>query len=103
MAVGAAVILVGLLLDRIRIFVPAWSVPPDQIHERWLTKIPGTIYPNVFDVLIMAGGISLVVLIIMLMTRVIPVLSVWQVQEFNLLAKPIKYIRGQATLIAKPD
>ena len=103
MAIGAAVILVGVLLDRIRIFVPAWSVPSDQIHDRWLTKIPGTVYPDLFDILIMAGGISLAVLIIMLMTRVIPVLSVWQVQEFNLLAKPIKYMRGHATLIAKPD
>jgi len=103
MAIGAAVILVGVLIDRIRIFVPAWSVPPDQIHEKWLTKIPGTVYPDIFDILIMAGGISLAVLIILLMTRVIPVLSVWQVQEFNLLSKPIKYVRGQATMIAKPD
>ena len=103
MAIGAAVILVGVLIDRIRIFVPAWSVPPDQIHQRWLEKIPDTIYPDVFDILIMAGGISLAVLIILLMTRVIPVLSVWQVQEFNLLSKPIKYVRGQVTQIAKPD
>ena len=103
MAIGASVILVGVLLDRIRIFVPAWSVPPDQIHEKWLTEIPDTVYPDVFDVLIMAGGISLAALIILLMTRVIPVLSVWQVQEFNLLSKPIKYMRGHATLVAKPD
>lgn len=103
MAIGSAVILVGVLIDRIRIFVPAWSVPPEQIHEKWLQKIPGTVYPDVFDILIMAGGISLAVLIIMLMTRVIPVLSVWQIQEFNLLSRPIKYIRGHATLVAKPD
>jgi len=103
MAIGSAVVLVGVLIDRIRIFVPAWSVPPDQIHEKWLTKIPDTVYPDIFDILIMAGGISLAVLIILLMTRVIPVLSVWQIQEFNLLSKPIKYIRGQATMIAKPD
>ncbi|MCZ6538994.1 MAG: polysulfide reductase NrfD [Chloroflexi bacterium] len=103
MAIGASVVLVGVLIDRIRIFVPAWSVPTDRIHEKWLTEIPDTLYPDVFDVLIMAGGISLAVVIIMLMTRVIPVLSVWQVQEFNLLAKPIKYIRGHAVLVAKPD
>jgi Ni/Fe-hydrogenase subunit HybB-like protein len=103
MAIGAAVILVGVMLDRIRIFVPAWSVPPEKIHEKWLHEIPDTVYPDVFDILIMAGGVSLAVLIIMLMTRVIPVLSVWQVQEFNLLAKPIKYIKGHVSLVAKPD
>ena len=103
MAIGSAVVLVGVLIDRIRIFVPAWSVPPDQIHEKWLTKIPDTVYPDVFDILIMAGGISLSALIVLLMTRVIPVLSVWQVQEFNLLSKPVKYVRGHVTQIAKPD
>jgi molybdopterin-containing oxidoreductase family membrane subunit len=103
MVVGSFIILIGLLLDRIRTFVPAWSVPPERIHEKWLTVIPDTYWPTVFDVLIMIGGISMIAVIVMLMTRVIPVLSVWQVQEFNLLSKPIKYIRGHATLVAKPD
>jgi Ni/Fe-hydrogenase subunit HybB-like protein len=103
MVVGSFIILIGLLLDRIRNFVPAWSVPPERIHEKWLTVIPDTYWPTVFDVLIMIGGISMIAVIVMLMTRVIPVLSVWQVQEFNLLSKPIKYIRGHATLVAKPD
>ena len=103
MAFGASIILVGLLLDRMRIFVPAWSVPPEQIHEKWLHTIPDTIFPDVFDVLIMVGLISLATLAVMLMTRVIPALSVWQVQEFNMLAKPMKYIRGHVTLVAKPD
>jgi len=103
MVVGSFVILIGLLLDRIRFFVPAWSVPQDQIHQKWLKVIPETYFPNVFDILIMVGGISLAAVIVMLMTRVIPVLSVWQVQEFNLLSKPIKYVRGHATLVAKPD
>ncbi|MDA1279278.1 MAG: hypothetical protein O3B95_04460 [Chloroflexi bacterium] len=103
MAIGASVILVGLLLDRMRIFVPAWSVPPEQIHEKWLRTIPDTIFPDLFDALITVGMISLAALIIMLMTRVLPAVSVWQVQEFNLIAKPIKYIRGHASLVAKPD
>jgi Ni/Fe-hydrogenase subunit HybB-like protein len=103
MVVGSFVILVGLLIDRIRTFVPAWSVPGDQIHEKWLKVIPETVWPDVFDILIMAGGISMVAFTVMMMTRVIPVLSVWQVQEFNLLAKPIRYIKGHATLVAKPD
>lgn len=103
MVVGSFVILFGLLLDRIRIFVPAWSVPGDQIHQKWLAETPAAYWPNLFDILIIVGGISAVALIVMLMTRVIPVLSVWQVQEFNLLAKPIRYVRGHATLVAKPD
>ncbi len=103
MVVGAFIILIGLMLDRIRYFVSAWSVPQDQIHQKWLKVIPETYFPNVYDILIIIGGISLAAMLIMLVTRVIPVLSVWQVQEFNLLAKPIRYVRGHATLVAKPD
>jgi molybdopterin-containing oxidoreductase family membrane subunit len=101
---GTGAMVVGsFVIDRIRTFVPAWSVPPENIHQKWLQEIPATVWPDVFDILIMAGGISLVAFTVMMMTRVIPVLSVWQVQEFNLLAKPIRYIKGHATLVAKPD
>ena len=103
MVVGSFIILIGLLLDRARYFVSAWSVPQDQIHQKWLKVVPETYFPNIYDILIMVGAISLAAVIIMLMTRVIPVLSVWQVQEFNLLSKPIRYVRGHATLVAKPD
>ena len=81
----------------------AWSVPQEFIHQKWLKQIPGTIYPDIFDVIIALGSISLSILMIMLMTKIIPVLSIWQIQEFNLLSKPIKFIKGHATLIAKPD
>ena len=103
MAIGSCVIIIGLLLDRIRLFVAAWSVPQEFIHQKWLKQIPDTIYPDIFDIVIAIGSISLSILIIMLMTKIIPVLSIWQIQEFNLLSKPIKFIRGHATLIAKPD
>ena len=103
MAIGASVIIFGLLLDRIRLFVAAWSVPQEHIHQKWLKQIPDTIYPDVYDIVIAIGSISLSILIVMLMTKIIPVLSIWQIQEFNLLSKPIKYIKGHATLIAKPD
>ena len=103
MAIGSCVIIIGLLLDRIRLFVSAWSVPQEFIHQKWLKQIPGTIYPDIFDVIIALGSISLSILMIMLMTKIIPVLSIWQIQEFNLLSKPIKFIKGHATLIAKPD
>ena len=80
MVVGSFIILIGLLLDRIRIFVPAWSVPGDQIHQKWLEVTPEVYWPNIFDILIIAGGISLVALIVMLMTLLLMVVLVLQFQ-----------------------
>lgn len=102
-AIGSVLILIGLLLDRIRLYVAAWSVPPDRIHERFLTEIPDTIWPDITDILIIAGGIAGSVLIVLLITRLLPVLSIWDVQHFNLMYRPIQYMKTKAYLIAKPD
>jgi molybdopterin-containing oxidoreductase family membrane subunit len=102
-AIGALIVLFGLLLDRMRIYVSAWSVPPEQIHEKYLQEIPHTVWPDVFDILIILGALAAVPLIFMLVTRVIPIVSIWQMQEYQLLSKPVKYIRGEGVLVGKPD
>jgi hypothetical protein len=102
-AIGSLIVLVGLLLDRIRLYVSAWSVPPDQIHDRYLAVIPGTVWPDVFDYLIILGGISAAALIGLTVFRMLPVVSIWQMQEYQLLSKPVKFIRGHGVLVAKPD
>ncbi len=102
-AIGSALILIGLLLDRIRLYVAAWSVPPERIHERFLTEIPKTIWPDITDVLIFIGALAGCLLIVLMITRIIPMLSVWDVQNFNLLYRPINYMKTRAYLIAKPD
>lgn len=102
-AIGAVIVLFGLLLDRIRIYVSAWSVPPDQIHDRFLEHIPDTIWPDAFDYMIIVGFIGMAALVILLAFRVLPIVSIWQTQEYQLLSKPVRYIRGHGVLVAKPD
>jgi molybdopterin-containing oxidoreductase family membrane subunit len=102
-AIGSVIVLVGLLLDRIRLYVSAWSVPPERIHERFLTVIPGTVWPDVFDYFIILGGISAAALVALTVFRILPVVSIWQMQEYQLLSKPVKFIRGHGVLVAKPD
>ena len=102
-AIGAVLILIGVLLDRIRLFVAAWSVPEERIHERFLTEIPAAVWPDVMDILILIGAISGTIMLVLLATRVIPVLSVWDVQQFNLLYRPVEYMKTKVSLIGKPD
>ena len=102
-AIGSLLILIGLLLDRVRLYVAAWSVDPSRIHERFLTVIPETVWPDVWDVLIGIGAIAASILLITLVTRAVPILSVWDVQTFNLLSRPVDYMRTKVSIIAKPD
>ena len=102
-AIGSVLILIGLLLDRVRLYVAAWSVDPERIHERFLTVIPEAVWPDVWDVLIGIGAVAASILLVVVMTRAIPILSVWDVQQFNLLSRPINYMKTRVAIIAKPD
>ena len=99
----AVVVLFGILVDRIRLYVPSWSVPGDQIHNSYLSEIPGTLWPDVFDILTIIGAISASLLLMLLATRLIPAVSIWEIQQMNLLSRPVKYLRTHGVLVAKPD
>jgi len=43
------------------------------------------------------------VLVLITITRLIPIIGVWEVQQFNLLATPMKYIKAHGIRVAKPD
>ena len=81
----------------------AWSVPTESIHDKYLTVIPEIILPGILDILIIIGGISLAILPVLIISRIIPVVSIWEIQQFNLLSKPVKYIKTHGVLVAKPD
>lgn len=102
-AIGAGLILLGVFLDRVRLYVAAWTVPEDRIHERFLTEYPSTVYPDIMDIFIMVGALTGSVLLILAATRVLPILSIWDVQQFNLLYRPVEYMKTKVSLIGKPD
>ena len=101
--IAASLILIGIMLDRVRIFVTAWSVPTEHIHDKYLMIIPQTSLPSGLDIMIIIGGICLGLLPILVISRVIPVVSIWEMQQFNLLSKPVKYMKTHGVLVAKPD
>ena len=102
-AIGAGLILLGVFLDRVRLYVAAWIVPEDRIHERFLTEYPSTVYPDVMDIFIMVGALAGSILLVLAATRVLPILSIWDVQQFNLLYRPVQYMKTKVSLIGKPD
>lgn len=95
--------MLGVFFERIRLYVPAWSVDPKLIHDKWLSVIPETLYPDIWDILTIVGSAGAVVLVLITITRLIPIIGVWEVQQFNLLATPMKYIKAHGIRVAKPD
>ena len=103
--VGACLVVIGIFFDRLRLFVPPWSVPESQINARFLRMqyYPDFVAPDVFDVLILAGSLALVIALILMVTRLVPIIPIWQALEYKLLVRPVKYVRAHGILIAKSD
>ena len=100
---ASAFILVGALLDKVRLYVSSYSVPVDQIRDHTLEVVPTVHYPDIFDVMMMAGGISGAVLLVLLTARVIPMLSLWEMADGIRLRAVRPFLRREITVLAKPE
>ena len=104
--IAATMVLIGLFFDRIRLYVASWSAEPDNLELAKLSmleKMPDTVWPDVFDVFIMVGLPAFGLLGILLVTRLVPVVSLWEVQQSRLITKPIRFMRTHVMLVGKPD
>ena len=95
-------VLIGTLLDRIRIYVAAFSVAgePDK-HE--LHSIPSTVFPQAADILIWVGSIAGVILVYLIATRIFPPISIWEQKELLLYKVHKRFHRTEVLVLAKPD
>jgi Ni/Fe-hydrogenase subunit HybB-like protein len=94
-------ILFGLFLDRIRLYSAAFSV--ENVFEHMLEHIPGPYLPDAADIMILVGGISGAVLVYLLAVRLVPLLALWEVRQALLFSRAIRYLRTEATVVAKPE
>ena len=104
----AASILVGTLLDRIRLYVGAWDVAEksnmmkSMLHME-MEEVPGTI-PSLgyTDAFVIVGFISGSVLIFMLATRLIPAINIWERKEMLLYKAEVQFHRTKVMVMGKP-
>ncbi|MPZ16079.1 MAG: hypothetical protein GEU73_16935 [Chloroflexi bacterium] len=99
----ALLVLVGNLVDRVRIYVASWSVagPPGQVLT--VETLPPTQYPGPLDLLIMLGAISAVALLYILALRFVPAISLWEYKLGHLLKIEQPYLRTEVAVLAKPN
>ena len=100
-ALAGIFILVGNLLFQIRIFVGAFNA--GDIYHLGLFRVPPPVFPDVWDVFIVLGGIGLVAFIYLIGTRILPALSVWEVKEGAMYQKMGTLYRGEYLVLAKPE
>ena len=101
-AIVGVIIIIGNFFDRLRIYVNTWSI--EQVGGHELHEIPHNIgYPGVLEVLVLGGMLSGVALLILLASRVVPFVSLWETREALLLRVVRPFGVGHAHVVAKPD
>ena len=101
--VVAVGVLIGTVLDRVRIYAAAYSIPEDEAAAHRLEVIPSAVTPGLPDVLIWVGAISGAILVFMLVSRVIPVVSIWEQKELLLYKVHRRFHRTEVMVLGKPD
>ena len=100
--VVAALTLVGLLADRVRIFGAAWSVAgPVLPHDAPLPPLPSFPLPGLLDLLIVAGLPAAVLLLGLLVLRLLSPLALWELRAVDLLTVHEPLARARVVVVGK--
>ena len=101
----AVAVLIGTLLDRIRLYVGAWdvaSINTASMMEMKLNEVPDKIpAPQIWDVFMIIGFIGASVFIYMMATRLIPTVNVWEQKEYLLYRAEVQFHRVKVLVLGK--
>lgn len=92
---------VAAFLFNLRILVGAFNA--GDIYNIGLEAVPPAAWPDVWDIFMVLGGLGLAVLVYLAATRVIPVLSLWEIKEGAKYQRMDTLIRGRYLVLAKPE
>ena len=97
----SALIVVGILFDRIRFFVAPMAHPSPFGHA--MHELPAPYWPNALDILFMIGFIGLMFAVFVYAASRIPVLNGWEMRQGSMLRKERTYMKAHVLVIGKPD
>jgi hypothetical protein len=97
---AAALVVVGLLCDRVRLFVGAWSVA-GPVTEHLETVSP-LYWPGPLDVLILLGLPAAALCLALLALRVVPPMSLWETKASRRLRLERAYLQTSVPVLARP-
>ena len=103
-ALAGLFVIFGGLMFNIRIFVGAANATEGSgIYDSILEHVPPPVYPDIWDVFMVIGGIGAGIFIYLAATKLLPLLSLWEVKEGALYQKWGRFIRGEYLILGKPE
>ncbi len=102
-ALASVFILTGLLFDKMRVYVAAFSIPNDDITSHAIEVLPATNYPDAFDLMMVVGGISGAMFLFLLAARVVPIMSIWEMSQGIRLRTVRRFLRIDTIVMGRPE
>ena len=93
--------ILGALMFSVRMFVGGAN--SGNVYAAFLDYVPAAVYPDIWDIFMVLGGIGGAAFVYLVATRILPVLSVWEVKEGALYQKMSRFIKGDYLVLAKPE
>ena len=100
-ALAGTSILCGNLLFQLRMFVGAFNA--GDIYALGLSRVPPPVFPDIWDIFMVVGGLGLAAFVYLLATKVFPLISVWEVKEGAMYQSKEQLFRGEYMVLAKPE
>ena len=94
-------ILCGNLLFQLRMFVAAFNA--GDIYALGMTSVPPPVFPDLWDVFMVVGGIGMAALVFLAAAKLFPLISVWEVKEGAMYQDKRPLFRGEYLVLAKPE
>ena len=96
--------LFGGMMFNIRIFVGAANAAPGaDLYKAIMEHVPAPVYPDIWDVFMVVGGLGAAAFVYLAATRVLPVMSLWEMKEGTMYQKWGKFMRGEYLILGKPE
>jgi Ni/Fe-hydrogenase subunit HybB-like protein len=99
----AAVVVLGNLVDRLRLYVGAWSVVTSSPAEHLPDTLPPLPLPGVLEILACAGVLAMAGLVLLLPLRRLSPVGAWEVQAVERLTPEQRVLRTRVVVVARPS
>lgn len=100
-ALAGLSILAGAFLFNIRVFVGSFNA--GDIYALGLSRVPPPVFPDLWDYFIVIGMLGAAALVYLVGTRLIPLLSGWEIKEGARYQRMGTLFRGKYLVLAKPE
>ena len=111
--IAGASVVIGAFFMMVRLYVPAFNIPQENLGAHTIADFEAgvgqiapqllPVAPDVWDGFIVAGGLGGAALIFLLGTKLLPVMSIWEIKEGLLYVVTRPFMRGRYMVLGKPE